>query len=397
MNSSDIVYPSGSDLIDLVVGGGQRFGYPAGKIVNLVGDKSSGKTFLACEIVAAAYHLYGKKLQWLYDDAESGFTFDTKSMYGMEIIPADEDDRHKSRTVEEFEGNYYSFIERVNKAKAFGIYILDSLDGLSSKENQQRAKDRVAAFKSGKKIEKGSYAMEAAKFLSQDFFKNITDVTEQNNVLLIIISQTRDKIGSLFPEQTRAGGKALDFYAHTALWLATTAKIVRRERQVGVVVRARTKKSKTPRPFRECLFTLLFDYGLDNTGSNLDYLFDLRGDDGKITAAAKNVIWGAEGTQEVTVKTLSEFIKANGKEADFKAAKKRDGLSSGKIAIQDWILAQAELKEAFDKTFGLGKTRDEMIAWVEENGKEAELTERVRAKWEAIEEDIRSKRKRKYA
>ena len=394
---NEIVYPSGSDMIDLVVGGGQRFGYPSGKIVNIVGDKSSGKTFLACEIVAAAFHLYGKKLHWLYDDAESGFTFDTKALYGMEIIPVDEDERHKSRTVEEFEGNYYTFIEKVNKAKAFGIYILDSLDGLSSKENQARAKKRIAAFKSGTKDEKGTYAMEAAKFLSQDFFKNITDVTEQNNVLLIIISQTRDKIGSLFPEQTRSGGKALDFYAHTALWLATSAKIKRRDRDVGAVVRARTKKSKTPRPFRECMFTFLFDYGLDNTGSNLDYLFDLRGDDGKLTAAANNIIWDAGAGSEVTVKALVEFIKASGKEEDFKTAKKRDGLTSGKLALQEWIAMQPDLKEGFEKTFGVGMKREAMITWIEENGKEAELTERVRAKWEQIEQDIRSNRKRKYA
>lgn len=45
---------------------------------------------------------------------------------------------------------------------------------------------------------------------------------------------------------------------------------------VGVVVKAKTTKSKTPRPFRECFFSFLYDYGLDNIGTSIDYLFDLR-------------------------------------------------------------------------------------------------------------------------
>jgi hypothetical protein len=204
---------------------------------------------------------------------------------------------------------------------------------LSSNAGQERADESYKAHKAGKKLEKGSYQMDSAKFLSQEFFKNITDLTEQNHVLLIIISQVRDKIGAMFPTQTRSGGRALDFYAHTALWLATVSKIKRRERDVGVVVLAKTKKSKTPRPFRECLFTLLFDYGLDDVGSNIDYLFDLRAEDGKLLASAKNIIWNEKGngTEEVTVKTLVAFIKEAGKEEDFKIAKKRDGLGSSPI------------------------------------------------------------------
>ena len=395
MNKKEIRVPTGADLLDMVVGGGQGFGYPVGRIINLVGDKSSGKTFLACEIIAAAYYLFGKKLVWDYDDAESGFTFDTKELYGIEIMPKDESKRRKSKTVEEFYCNYRDFLEGLTEGQ-MGIYIMDSLDGLSSEEIQTRGDQRYAKFKKGEKLEKGSYQMASAKFLSQEFFKSVTDLTEKKNALLIIISQTRDKINSTFPMQTRAGGRALDFYAHTALWLSTITKVEKKGRAVSVVVKALTKKSKTPRPFRSCVFTLIFDYGLDNVGSNLDFLFDLRGDDGKLKKAASSILWAGDSCEEVTVKSLMVFLKEHGKEEEFKEDRKRKGGLTGKGPIRDWILQIEELQAPFRDKFGLIMKRSALIDWIEENGKQQELTEKVRAKWERIEEEIRTKRKKKY-
>jgi hypothetical protein len=236
--------------------------------------------------------------------------------------------------------------------------------------------------------------MEAPKFLSQEFFKELTFWTEEKKVLLIIVSQVRDKIDSLFNEQTRSGGKALDFYAHTALWLSTAQKIIRKERAVGVLVKALTKKSKTPRPFRTCYFTLLYDYGLDNIGTNLDFLYDLRTEKGELKDTANSIQWSVEA-KEVTPKILVEFIKAQGKEELFRIAKKANNLEGIK-KIKEWIVGPGELKEQFEAEFGVTMRRGELITWIETSGKQAELTERVRAKWEAIEQSIRSDRPRKY-
>lgn len=387
------VFSTGSDLIDLVVGGGQRYGYPAGRIVNIVGDRSSGKTFLACELIASAYYKWGDKVKWVYDDAESGFTFDTEALYGIKIIP-NEADAIKSRTVEEWACNFRSFLDSL-KEDEVGIYVLDTLDGLSSQQIHERAEERYKSFKTkGEAVIKGSYQMESAKFLSQEFFRELTDMAERKKVLLVVISQVRDKIDSMFNEQTRSGGRALDFYAHTVLWLSTLQKITRKDRVVGVVVKALAKKSKTPRPFRSCLFTLLFDYGLDNIGSNIDFLYDLRTDKGELRSTSEKLQW-TDNVKEVTPKALIEFIASQGKEDLFRQAKRSYNLE-GARKITEWIVGEGGLKEQFEEEFGVSMKRSELIDWIEKNNKQDALTERVRAKWEAIEESVRSGRPRKY-
>jgi recombination protein RecA len=390
---SDIRFSTGLTLLDLVVGGGEGMGYPTGKIVNIVGDSSSGKTFLACELIAAAHYMHGDKVRWVYDDAESGFTFDTEKLYGFKVIP-DEETRVKSRTVEKWACNYRTFLDSL-EGDQIGIYVLDTLDGLSSRQIHEQFEARYAAHKKGTEYKKGSFQMEAAKFLSQEFFKELTALTEEKNVLLVVISQVRDKIGSLFPQQERAGGKALDFYAHTALWLAHMKDITRKERPVGVVVKARTKKSKTPRPRRSCFFTLLFDYGADNTGSNLDFLFNLRTEQGELSSTSKSIQWSEE-SKEVTPKVLVQFIKEHGKEELFKEAKKERSMEGIK-SITSWIFDDPELKSLYEDEFGISMGRGELINWIEENGKQEELASRVSTLWESIEQEIRTKRLRKYS
>lgn len=381
---------TGADLLDEVVGGGVTKGFSAGNIINIVGDKAVGKTFLICELIAAVRNRYGKKLKWKYDDAESGFTFDTEELYNFEIMPKDKKDRFKSRTVEEFYCNYRTFIESL-KSGELGIYVMDTLDGLTSKEQQKRGNKRYSAHLKGKEFDEGSYQLNKPKYLSQEFFPDVSDWTEKKNVLLVIISQTRDKINSIFKEQTRAGGKALDFYGHTALWLSVVSKTKKKGRIVGVVIKAKTKKSKTPRPFRECVFPLLFDYGVDNVGANVDYLFDLRGEDYELLKKAQSIVWDG---RETNLSNLKEFMEKKGKLGVYR---KEVESTIKKSNLLEWIGGQEDLKADFEKTFGIPMTREELIAWIEEKQKEKELTKRVLEKWEKTESEIRTRRKSKYS
>jgi RecA/RadA recombinase len=387
-------FSTGCDLLDLVVGGGLRYGYRIGSIINIVGDSSSGKTFLACELIAAAYHRLKDKLKWVYDDAESGFTFDTERLYGFKVLP-DEEDRVKSETVEEWYCHVREFAESLKEDEK-GIYVLDTLDGLSSRQIQERGDERFKAYKKDKKFEKGSYQMDSAKFLSQEFFKNLTGLIEQKNILLVIISQTRDDINSMFNTQTRAGGKALNFYAHTCLWLYKSQGITAKGIAVGEVVKAKTKKSKTPRPFRSCYFPLIFDYGLDNVGSNVDFLFDLRTPEGDMRGSSESLRW-TDGGKEMTPKSIVEFIKEHGKEDVYRQVKKDRGGMTGVKALTEWISSDEELSHAFEDEFGIAMKRKDLIDWIEKNSKQEELTRRVREKWEKIEQEIRSTRPKKYA
>lgn len=380
----------GADLLDTVVGGGLGMGIPAGKIINLVGDKSSFKTFLACEILAAARYRYKKKVKWVYDDCESGFTFDTQTMYGFEVMPFDVTERSRSRTVEEMYCNVRDFIEGL-KDNELGIYIVDSLDGLTSEEMDKRADERYKKFKKDEEFKQGSYQMGKAKFLSQEFFPPIAELCETKNVLFIIISQIRENIESFsFEKYVRAGGKALDFYCHTVLWLAQKHKIKKKGRVIGVVVKAKTTKSKTPRPYRDCEFSCYFDYGIDNVGTNVDYLFNLRGDSGELLKVAESVVWKGE---EQTVASLKLFLEDTQHMPGYKAIHKE----VKKSAMLEYIASIPELKVLHEDRFGAPMSRDELIQFIEEKGLQKELTERVMDKWETIENSIKTTRSPKYA
>jgi len=383
---------TGCILMDILVGGGSGEGYPFGRIINIVGDKSSGKTFLALEIIAACYHRYGNRLKWVYDDCESGFSFDTKYLYGFEIMPPDEEDRFRSRRVEDLYNHYREFKDSLEK-KEYGIYVVDSLDGLTSREQEKIGTNRFSKYEEGKDFDQGSYKMGKAKFLSQDFFPEAAEWTEEKNILLVIISQTRDKIDSLFKQQTRSGGKAMDFYAHTVLWLSHVRDIETKGRPIGAIVKAFNKKSKTPRPRRSIFFSFLFDLGLDDIGTCVDFLFELWTEKGDISKGkASQIIW--EENNPKTLNNLKVWMEEKGILEEYR------GESNRRLKlkeIDEFISSKANLKAEFDSSFGEPKTREELISWIEkDSARIKELHSRVREKWESIEDSIKPDRKKKY-
>lgn len=396
-----IYYSTGLDLLDLCIGGGEGFGLKGGYIYNFVGDKSAGKTFLAIETLVANKHRFGKSFHPNHDDAESGCTFDTQSMYGMDLYGAKPP--RKSNTVEEMDANLGCWLDEIEQDP--GIYVVDSLDGLSSEDKEERADVRQALMEKGKPVEdSGSFGMGSAKFLSQEFFKTKAGAINNTKAILIIVSQVRTNLepGLYKPKHTRSGGKALDFYAHTCLWLTTIRKIIRKvdgeERIVGAYVQAETKKSKTARPYRKVRFSLYFDYGMDNLGSNIDYLFDLRNDDGSIRETpASAIAWSGKAC---TFQDLLQWLKDNDA---YDTAKEFKRAETGKAALsQEWVSSYIQkvpaLKEKLEEDYGVTMTRDQIIAMCENDPeKAAELTARVRAKWEGIEESMLSNRKPKYA
>jgi hypothetical protein len=294
-------------------------------------------------LIAANYYKYPGKLEWVYDDCESGFSFNTKKLYGFEIMPMNENKRIKSPTVEEAYCNIRNFFEKLPNDK-LGIYVIDSLDGLDSKEGKKLSDEQFNSFKKRKEVDNikeeklaGSYRMGKAKYLSQTFFPGLADLIEKKNGMLLIISQVRTNLDPFsFEKYSRAGGKALDFYCHTVLWLANVNKILNKGIPIGITVKAKNTKSKTPRPYRECFIKLYFEYGLDDITTNIDYLYDFLTPQGKLT---KN---------------------SNG----------------------NWD----------DKSM----SRNELIEYIEKNNLQKELKKKVREKWEEIENSVKLNRKPKY-
>lgn len=391
-------YSFGCTLLDLLVGGGTGMGIPGGYMLNLVGDSSSGKTLVAMELLATNYHRWKKAgFKWNNDDAESGNTFDTQGTYGVELTP---ETARKSNTIQEMDANVGLWLQELKK-KDRGVYIVDSLDSLSDVEAEKAAAAREKLMEEGKEVvDKGSYAMGTAAFLSKSFFKVRIGQLADHNAILIIISQVRENLDAgLYGKKLKiSGGKALKFYAHTQMWLSTVCKIEKAGLPIGVVVEAKCEKSKTPRPFRSCRFSILFGYGVDEIGSNLDYLFDLRGKDGKLVKAAESIAWSGK---EKNLKNLTRFLADRNAVPLAREGKKKDtGVPMLSVDwLLGWIPGQDALGPEFLKEFGTGtQDREALVQMIDQDPTmQAELKQRVVVKWEAGESAARIERKGKYA
>ena len=249
---------SGCALFDEVLGGG----YVLGRMVNIVGDKSSGKTLLAIEACANFHRMYPKG-RIRYAEAESAFDEQYAEALGMPTKAVEF--AANVFTVEDFFNDIQTMIKE-QKGQP-GLYILDSLDALSDEAEQKRG------------IDEGSYGGSKPKKLGE-LFRRSVQIMEESNILLIIISQIRDKIGVTFGEtKTRSGGKAMDFYASQIIWLAEIGKLKKTiggvDRVIGVQVKAKCKKNKVGLAFRECEYPILFGYGIDDLTACAEWLLEV--------------------------------------------------------------------------------------------------------------------------
>jgi len=273
---------SGSTLLNLAASGkGRKGGWARGRIVNLVGDGSSGKTLLALEACAQTfYHIKDreselfpqvKKVMVVYNNREGVMDFPLEEMYGSDFVEGVE--WIQSSTCQEFGRDYQRRVKDLKKGE-FLLYVADSLDAFDSAEGKKRVEQSV---KTDKDLE-GTYGMEKAKYFSNAFFSHLCETMEDKDATLICISQVRDNINAgLFGDKhRRVGGKALDFYTHQVCWLAVREKlkktVKKQSRVYGVRVKARLKRNKVAKPFREAEFDVLFDYGIDNVGSIVKHL-----------------------------------------------------------------------------------------------------------------------------
>lgn len=252
---------SGSTLLDCVLGGG----YPIGRIVNIVGDKSTGKTLLAIEAAANFRRQYPDGMIW-YREVEAAFDMGYAKALGMPVNSIDFGDTQDFFTVEDIFEDLTKQIKDLEDDQR-GLYIIDSLDALSDRDELDRD------------ISKGTFGATKAKKMSE-LFRRLVQKISNKNIIIMIISQVRDKIGVMFGEKhTRSGGRALDFYASQVLWLSNMGKIKEVsetakgiERVTGIRIKATAKKNKISLPFRECELDIVFGFGVDDLAYSIDFL-----------------------------------------------------------------------------------------------------------------------------
>lgn len=248
-------FTTGCTLLDCTIGGG----WGEGRVINVVGDQSTGKTLLAIEAAANFLRKYPKG-EVDYTETEAAFDIEYAQRVGLPLkrvtFPPD------IYTIQDLFKHWQGKLK--NQPKYPQLWIVDSFDALS--EDKEMASE----------VTDGTYGTGKAKMASR-LFRQLVQQLRNSNITLMVISQTRDKIGVTFGKtKIRGGGKALDFYASQIVWLAHIKRLKRtrlgQEKSYGVIIKAKVEKNKVGNPFGECDFPILFNYGIDDVAAGVTYL-----------------------------------------------------------------------------------------------------------------------------
>jgi RecA/RadA recombinase len=307
--------PSGVTLLDLFCSGSLEGAWAAGDFILIVGDSSSGKTWLTLSTLAEAVkHKFFKNHRLIYDDVENGVGMNIAQYFGNKLLnriesPGGEDEetglQTNSDTIEKFYSN-------LDDAFAIGdpfIYILDSMTALDSKAAEELF--QTNKHKEGK--DKASMGDGKAKVNSQNIRRYAARL-RNNDSILIITAQTRTNLGVMFGDQkTYAGGKALKFFSHQEAWMSSTPiyqenkfdasklgtldveeeavtpkkkrglsakpkvekadkKETLKKRVVGSTTTVKLKKNRGTGLLESIQFPIYIGYGIDDIQANIDFL-----------------------------------------------------------------------------------------------------------------------------
>ncbi len=266
---------TGSTLLNLACTGNPFRGFAKGKFYFIVGDSISGKTWLSLTCLAeAAINSQFDNYRFIYDNGEDGALMNIKKFFGKGVHQRMEwPAKHCSFNIEEF---YYNVKDAIGDGRPF-IYILDSMDSLTSQSEEEKFDKNMKAYRAGKE-RKGTMTDGKAKVNSTMLRKVIGRPLEQSGSILIIINQTRDRMNALpfQSKKTRSGGHALHFYATVEMWSSVAGRITKtikgKKRQLGVNCRIQIKKNRISGREREVTIPIYHSYGIDDIGSCVDYL-----------------------------------------------------------------------------------------------------------------------------
>jgi len=272
--AADDYLSTGCTLLNLSLSGKTDGGVLAGTYVYFVGDSSSGKTWFSFSLFAeAGRNPRFRNHRLIYDNAENGALMDVEKYFGKRTAAKLESPkRNPSHTVEEF---YYNLDDAHRDGRPY-IYVLDSMDAIESEKDEEHFLKKKGSTSDETK---GTYGVNKAKENSKNIKRYATRLADTGSIL-VVLSQTRDKIGSFIPgDKTRSGGKSLKFYAHTEVWTSIAGRIKRKvrgkERKIGSYIQMDVQKNrqsgwdyyKVVVPFHRTL-------GFDDVGGCVDFLVE---------------------------------------------------------------------------------------------------------------------------
>lgn len=279
------VIPTGSLGLDIALGVN---GLPRGRVIEIYGPESSGKTTLATHIIAEAQKKGGI---CAFIDAEHAFDADYAANLGVDIetLVINQPD-YGEQALE--------IAEKLISSGAIDVCVIDSVAALTPKKEIDGEMDDSSM---------GLHARLMSKAL-----RKLTATTRKNNVLLIFINQLRDKIGVMFGSpETTTGGNALKFYASVRLdvrrSLTAENSVMDGKEKVGNLTTIKVVKNKVSPPFKKAEVNIIYGKGFDKVGELILLASDLLP-----TEIFKK--WGKQITykdQKYDIAEFTELLAAN--------------------------------------------------------------------------------------
>ena len=238
------VIPTGALSLDLALGIG---GVPKGRIIEIYGPESSGKTTLAIHILTEAQRK-GEAVAFI--DAEHAFDPTYAKNIGLNI-----DELYISQP--DFGEQALEILETLVRSSAFGVIVVDSVAALTPRAEIEG--------------EMGDSHMGLQARLMSQALRKITAIAGKTGTTIIFLNQLRMKIGVMFGNpETTTGGNALKFYASIRMDIRQRDKIMRDGNIIGHTRVVKIVKNKLAPPFKESTFDMIYPFGIDKESSILD-------------------------------------------------------------------------------------------------------------------------------
>jgi len=312
--AADVVeaIPTGSLMLDIALGIG---GLPRGRVVEIYGPESSGKTTLTLQVVAQAQKLGGN---CAFIDAEHALDPTYAEKLGVQV-----DDLLLSQP--DTGEQALEIADMLVRSSAVDVIVIDSVAALTPRaEIEGEMGDQLPGLQ--------------ARLMSQALRK-LTANIKKSNTMVIFINQLRMKIGVMMPGQspeTTTGGNALKFYASVRLDIRRIGSVKKGEEIVGNQTRIKVVKNKLAPPFKQVVTEILYGEGISREGELIDM-----GSDNKIVD--KSGAWYSYGGERIGQgkDNARQYLRENPGVAKEIEDKLRALLSTNKTAA-----AEAELEEA---------------------------------------------------